>query len=604
MSVSNQPKKRKLVEEKRIFQEQWTEKFCFIENKGNILCLICKATVAVPKEYNIKRHFQTKHGDFNKKYTGDLRTQKISSMVRLLQAQQNVFKKCNESAEQGVEVSFDIANLIAKLSRPYSDGDFVKNCLILASKKLCCSKCTPKFEALSLNRMTIQRRITEITADIGITCSKIFQNCIKFSLAVDESTDVTSIAQLCIYARCVTSNFEIFEEFVELYPMKDQTRGSDLLQALLSSMQKHNLDLSKLAGIVTDGAPSMIGTKIGMTTLLSEHMKEKEIHSDLMKYHCIIHQQNLIGKYLGFDHVMKKVVKAVNFIRSRGLNHRQFKEFLNDIECEYGDVLYYSEVRWLSRGKVLQRFLNLIEEIKMFLNQKSQPVDYLEDSKWLCDLAFLTDICGHLNDLNLKLQGKSQFITKLYSDISAFRMKLPLFYSQITNNNTSHFRNCDKIFKKYKINSNEYGIYIQQIQTSFYERFEDFDRHKILFSTFANPFEASPENAESKLQLELIDIQCNEELKSKFKEGDLMNFYRCLPKDDFPNLLENAAFCGSLFGSTYICEQTFSIMKLNKSIQRNRLTNENLNSVVKVATTNITPDVKKLASNIQPQSSH
>ena len=38
------------------------------------------------------------------------------------------------------------------------------------------------------------------------------------------------------------------------------------MQALLSSMQKHNLDLSKLSGIVTAGDPSMIGSKIGMTT--------------------------------------------------------------------------------------------------------------------------------------------------------------------------------------------------------------------------------------------------------------------------------------------------------------------------------------------------
>ena len=64
--------------------------------------------------------------------------------------------------------------------------------------------------------------------------------------------------------------------------MKYRTRGSDLLQALLSSMQKHNLDLSKLSGIGTDGAPSMIGPKIGMTTLLFEHMKQKEIPADLI----------------------------------------------------------------------------------------------------------------------------------------------------------------------------------------------------------------------------------------------------------------------------------------------------------------------------------
>ena len=79
-------------------------------------------------------------------------------------------------------------------------------------------------------------------------------------------------------------------------------------------------------------------------------------------------------------------------------------------------------------------------------------------------------------------------------------------------------------------------------------------------------------------------------------------FYKCLSTENFPHLLQNAALCGNLFGSTYIWGQTFSIMMLNNSIQRNRLINENLNAVVKVATTNITVD--KFASNMQSQKSH
>ena len=47
----------------------------------------------------------------------------------------------------------------------------------------------------------------------------------------------------------------------------------------------------------------MIGSRIGMVTLLSEHMQEKGIQTDLIKYHCIIHQQNLVGKDLGFNNV-------------------------------------------------------------------------------------------------------------------------------------------------------------------------------------------------------------------------------------------------------------------------------------------------------------
>jgi hypothetical protein len=53
---------------------------------------------------------------------------------------------------------------------------------------------------------------------------------------------------------------------------------------------------------------------------------------------------------------MDVVIKTVNIIRSRGLFHRQFKEYLKEIDSYYGDVIYFSNVRWLSRGKCLERF--------------------------------------------------------------------------------------------------------------------------------------------------------------------------------------------------------------------------------------------------------
>ena len=53
---------------------------------------------------------------------------------------------------------------------------------------------------------------------------------------------------------------------------------------------------------------------------------------------------------MGLDHVMEKGVETVNFIRSRGLNHSEFKPFLNEIKGEYGNVLYYMLL--LGRGKL------------------------------------------------------------------------------------------------------------------------------------------------------------------------------------------------------------------------------------------------------------
>jgi hypothetical protein len=40
---------------------------------------------------------------------------------------------------------------------------------------------------------------------------------------------------------------------------------------------------------------------------------------------------------------MNIVVSTVNFIRSRSLNHRQFRELLIDTEAVYGDVIYHSQ---------------------------------------------------------------------------------------------------------------------------------------------------------------------------------------------------------------------------------------------------------------------
>ena len=44
---------------------------------------------------------------------------------------------------------------------------------------------------------------------------------------------------------------------------------------------------------------------------------------------------------------------------------------------------------------------------------------FLSGENWLSDLAFLTDITQHLSELNLKLQGKSQFVNKLFGHVYA-----------------------------------------------------------------------------------------------------------------------------------------------------------------------------------------
>ena len=84
MSLS---KRRKVHTEGRIFQDRWKEKYFFWEVGGKPVCLICSQQVAVVKEYNIKRHYET-HAEKYGEYTGQLRTQKLNELASSLQKQQ------------------------------------------------------------------------------------------------------------------------------------------------------------------------------------------------------------------------------------------------------------------------------------------------------------------------------------------------------------------------------------------------------------------------------------------------------------------------------------------------------------------------------------
>ena len=83
-------------------------------------------------------------------------------------------------------------------------------------------------------------------------------------------------------------------------------------------------------------------------------MKEETPDQDVIFLHCIIHQESLCKSVLKLNHVTNTVVKVVNFIRARELQHRQFISFLEEADTDHQDLLYHSRVRWLSLGKVFQ----------------------------------------------------------------------------------------------------------------------------------------------------------------------------------------------------------------------------------------------------------
>ena len=201
--------------------------------------------------------------------------------------------------------------------------------------------------------------------------------------------------------------------------MHGRTRGIDIFEEFLKTVSENNISVLKLAGISTDGAPSMLGTGTGFKSQVLRWLVENNV-TRVTWCHCIIHQEALCAKTLGQENVMKLIVDVVNFIRSKGVNHREFKEVLHDLDSDHGDVIYFTSVRWLSRGAVLKSVWQLRDEISNFLASKGQKKPEFEDPTWNSDFAFLVDMNTHLNILNSTLQGKNKLIHELYATIRSF----------------------------------------------------------------------------------------------------------------------------------------------------------------------------------------
>ena len=164
------------------------------------------------------------------------------------------------------------------------------------------------------------------------------------------------------------------------------------------------------------------------------------IQEKIIFLHCIIHQEVLCKCVLKMSHVVDTVTKVVYFIRVKSLNHRQFVSLLDDTESGQADLLYHTNMRWLSLGKVLKRVTDLKSEIAEFLQMKWKYVDFpqLQDKEWLADFVFTVDIMALMNELNSKLQGKGRFAHQMYSLVKAFKGKWLLLTRQVEAKNLTH----------------------------------------------------------------------------------------------------------------------------------------------------------------------
>ncbi|XP_073648124.1 general transcription factor II-I repeat domain-containing protein 2 isoform X2 [Tursiops truncatus] len=532
--------KRKIDQEGRVFQEKWERAYFFVEVQNIPTCLICKQSMSVSKEYNLRRHYQTNHSKHYDQYTEKMRDEKLQELKKGL--------------------------------RKY----------LLGSSDIVCPEQKRVFANVSPKENPAVQPIEDVAGNLWEKLREKIRSFVAYSIAIDEITDINNTTQLAIFIRGVDENFDVSEELLDTVPMTGTKSGNEIFLRVEKSLKKFNIDWSKLVSVASTGTPAMVDANDGLVTKLKSKVAMACKGSDLKSVCCIIHPESLCAQKLKMDHIMSVVVNAVNWICSRGLNHSEFTTLLYELDSQYGSLLYYTEIKWLSRGLVLKRFFDSLEEIDSFMSSRGKPLPQLSSQDWIKDLAFLVDMTMHLNTLNISLQGHSQIVTQMYDLIRAFLAKLCLWETHLARNNLAHFPTLKSVSRNESDGLN-YIPKIVELKTEFQKRLSDFKLYESELTLFSSPFSMKIESVQEALQMEVIDLQCNTVLKTKYDKVGIPEFYKYL-WSSYPKYKTHCAKILSMFGSTYICEQLFSIMKLSKTEYCSQLKDSQWDSVLHIAT--------------------
>jgi hypothetical protein len=118
--------------------EKLEKRYFFISVNNKCVCLICNASVAVSNKCNVEWHFMTMHKDYKSKYLDNSKLQrnKVGNLRYQLQSRQAIFCKAVNKAKATTVAWCKITENLAMKTKPFEDGNVVKECLAVAGDSL------------------------------------------------------------------------------------------------------------------------------------------------------------------------------------------------------------------------------------------------------------------------------------------------------------------------------------------------------------------------------------------------------------------------------------------------------------------------------------
>lgn len=588
---------------KRTYSESYLDfGFSFVIRNGEQLpqCVVCLKTFVNDsmKPFQLKKHLEKSHPELMTKNREYFKLREDN----LKKARFDSSGSFRQQSDGIVRASYEVAYKIAREKKAHTIGEtLVKPCMLQCVKLVLGEAAYQKMSHISLSNNIIRSRIDDMAEDIKSQVLQKVRQARFFSIQLDESTDISNLSQLLVFVRYpVQSGVE--EEFLFCKPVEMTTKAQDVMNLVNEFFEEENINWGSLVGVCTDGAPAMLGVRSGFVTLVKQ--KNPTVEST----HCIIHREALAARTLpeNLKGHLATVIKAVNFVKGSALNTRLFRRLCEDMDSDHDSLLFHTEVRWLSKGNMLQRVLELFDEIVSFLRdqKKSVLLEAFQEESFKFRLSYLCDIFSALNELNRKLQGKETNVLIQADKVQAFVSKLELWKQRAESGNLFSFSaltECTDVMGAVPdVVSQDISEHLEGLTTQFKRYFPGINNDTIESKLIRDPFQREVSDVPDSMQEEFLELKNDSVSKDLFNTKNLEEFWVSV-QGSYPLLAENALRVLIQFSSTYLCEAGFSALVHVKTKFRNKLEVE---SDLRCALSITKPDIDGLVKKKQCQKAH
>ncbi|KAI4455395.1 hat family dimerization domaincontaining protein-related [Holotrichia oblita] len=293
-------------------------------------------------------------------------------------------------------------------------------------------------------------------------------NSVKFSILIDESTDVSTKKTCVIVVRYFDSTVgkitsRLFD-LVEVFKDDNIKATADHLYTLVcNTMKEKNVNMKNLIGFGADGCNTMFGEHNSFTSRL------KKDFPGIITVKCICHSLHLCASTAceQLPAECEKLARNIyNFFKNSSNRQANFQQFQAFAEVEVHKILKPSQTRWLSIATVSQRILEQWYALKLYFTDRwlgghvvsSEEIYFaLNDPFMELYYCFLSWVLPKISNINQYFQSDKIVILNLHRRMQEEFQDLLLSYlrydyvtsrelNAIDPANSSYFKNKKSLY--------------------------------------------------------------------------------------------------------------------------------------------------------------